>query len=296
LHGIPSPSLHLDDSAARALQWPAMRAAALQFDVRRGDVASNLAEVERGLREAAALGLELVVLPEMWPTSFPDAGADMSAELASASRAVARVSELSIELGLMICGTAFGFEGEQLDRARPPNRLRLIDAGKPLLTYDKVHLFTPTAEPEIFTPGTQPPPTAATRLGRIAGLICYDLRFPEITRIPWRDGAELVCIPAQWPIARAPHFRALCAGLAVANQCFVLGANRTGRDVIGRRGLVLDFPGNSLLVDPHGTLLAEGGGEPGLFAAELDLSLCAELRRKVPAGKDQRPDLYLRWR
>jgi predicted amidohydrolase len=272
-----------------------MQVAALQFDVRRGDVDANLAEVERGLREAAASGVELAVLPEMWPTSFPDAGADIAAELAAAERALVRASELSAQLGLMLCGTAFGFEGELADRERPPNRLHLIDAGKPLLSYDKVHLFTPTAEPEIFTPGSRPPPTVATRLGRIAGLVCYDLRFPELTRVPWRAGAELVVIPAQWPIARAPHFRALCSGLAVANQCFVVGANRSGRDVIGRRGLELDFPGNSLIVDPHGTLLAEGRGEPGLVRGDLDLALCAELRRKVPAAKDQRPDLYRSW-
>ena len=272
-----------------------VHAACLQFDVHRGDVGANLAAVERGLREAAEQGVGLVVLPEMWPTSFPDAGADMPAELAAAERAVARVAELSRELELAVCGTAFGFEGDLADPSRPPNRLHLFESGRRLLTYDKVHLFTPTAEPEIFTPGSEPPPTVATRSGRIAGLICYDLRFPELTRVAWRDGAEIVCIPAQWPVARAAHFRALCIGLAVANQCFVLGANRTGRDVIGRRGLVLEFPGNSLAVDPHGSVLAEGYGEDGLISADLDLSLCAELRRKVPVSKDQRPDLYRRW-
>lgn len=272
------------------------RAACLQFDVRRGDADANLAVVERGLREAAERGVDLVVLPEMWPTSFPDAGADMATELAAAERCVGRAAELSRELDVAVCGTAFGFEGELADRTRPPNRLHLFESGRRLSTYDKVHLFTPTAEPETFTSGAEPPRTAATRSGRVAGLICYDLRFPELTRIPWRDGAEIVCIPAQWPVARAAHFRALCVGLAVANQCFVLGANRIGRHGIDRRGLVLDFPGNSLIVDPHGSVLAEGHGEPELLAADLELSICAELRRKVPVGKDQRPDLYERWR
>jgi predicted amidohydrolase len=272
-----------------------VRVAALQFDVRRADLEANLGEVERGLREASDRGIELVVLPEMWPTSFPDAGVDMPAELEAASRALGRLAELAGELELVVCGTAFGFEADVTDRERPPNRLHLLDGGKPLATYDKVHLFTPTAEPEVFTAGTQKPPTVPSRSGRLSGLICYDLRFPEITRVPWRDGAQLVCVPAQWPVARAAHYRALCVGLAVSGQCFVVGANRTGREVIGRRGLVLDFPGNSLVVDPHGQLLAEGKGQPGLVTAEVDLAVCAELRRRVPVAKDQRPDLYRRW-
>lgn len=279
----------------RARIPPTMRAAALQLDVRRGEVEANLAEVERGLRAAAAEGVQLVVLPEMWPTSFPDAGADMPAELEATRAAVERLAELSRELRLVVVGTAFGCEDDVEDRERPPNRLHLLEDGRRLARYDKVHLFSPTAETEIFTPGREPPPTRATRVGRVAGLICYDLRFPELTRVPFHDTAEVVCVPAQWPVTRAAHFRALCVGLAVSGQCFVVGANRVGREVVGRRGLVLDFPGNSLVVDPHGVVLAEGQGEPGLVRAELDLALCAELRRRVPVRKDQRPDLYRRW-
>ncbi len=269
-----------------------MRVAALQFDVRRGELAANLEAVESLLREAAERGIALVVLPEMWPTSFPDAGADMQAELEAAHTALERLARLAGELELVVCGTCFGYEQDVSERDRPPNRLHLFEGGAQLARYDKVHLFSPTAEPEIFTPGRERPPTVASRLGRIAGLVCYDLRFPELTRVPFHDRAQIVCVPAQWPVARAAHFRVLCAGLAVSGQCFVVGANRTGREVVGRRGLVLDFPGNSLIVDPHGTVLAEGRGEPGVVTAEIDLEICAELRRRVPVESDQRPDLY----
>jgi predicted amidohydrolase len=270
-----------------------VRVAALQFDVRRGDLAANLREVERGLARAVEERVELVVLPEMWPTSFPDAGADMPAEQAAARAAVARLAELAAAHALMVCGTAFGCDAPA---ERPPNRLQLFDGARELARYDKVHLFSPTAEPEVFTPGRARPPTVATRLGRIAGLICYDLRFPELTREPWHDGAELVCVPAQWPVARAAHLDALCAGLAVSGQCFVVAANRTGRETIGRRGLVLEFPGNSRIVDPHGRTLAQGDGTPGLVLADCDLALCAELRKRVPVARDLREDLYRTWR
>jgi omega-amidase len=270
-----------------------MRVAALQFDVRRGEPAANLEQVERGLRAACAGGVELIVLPEMWPTSFPDSDADMARELSATRSALARLTALTDELGLMVCGTSFGTDN---DSSTPPNRLHLLDGGRTLATYDKVHLFSPTAETEIFSAGAQPPATVATRLGRIAGLICYDLRFPEITRLPWHANAELVCIPAQWPVARATHLRALAVGLAVSGQCFVIAANRTGRETVGRRELVLDFPGNSLVVDPNGTVLAEGTGAAGLITADCDLGLCAELRRRVPVARDLREDLYAAWR
>ena len=270
-----------------------MRLAAHQFDVRRGDVDGNLRRAEDGIRRAAGEGVDLVVLPEMWPTSFPGPDTDFDAAFEKTRRCRERVGELSAELGILICGSSYG--PSQGSSAAPTNRLELTDGGRRLLAYDKVHLFSPTAEDESFAPGREPPPTADTRLGRIAGLICYDLRFPEITRVPFREGAEIVCVPAQWPVARARHFRALAVALAVLNQCCVVATNRTGRDVIGRRELALEFPGNSLVVDPTGNVLAEGRGEPGLVAADVDLGAVREIRTRVPVSKDERRDLYGAW-
>lgn len=271
-----------------------MRAAAYQFDVRRDGGEGNLAAVLAAMEAASAQGARLLVLPEMWPTSFPDAGADLAAALEFSRGAQERVRALGEALDLVLVGSSFGTDDGD-PRGRPPNRLQVFDRGREALRYDKVHLFSPTAETEVFTPGEHPPATVATSAGRLSGLVCYDLRFPELTRRPWRDGAEVVCVPAQWPSTRARHFRALCAGLAVSGQCFVIGCNRVGRELVGRRELVLDFPGNSLLVDPHGEVLAEGDGAEGLVCAELDLDLVRELRRRVPVARDLRADLYARW-
>ena len=78
-------------------------------------------------------------------------------------------------------------------------------------------------------------------------------------------------------------------------QCFVVAANRTGRGAIGRAQLDLAFPGNSLVVDPGGRVLAEGRGEEGLVEAELDLAVARKLREQVPVARDERPELYARW-
>lgn len=268
-----------------------MRCAALQFDVLRGEHEHNLAEVERGLRAAHERDFELVVLPEMWASSFPTSGADLARLTKLDEEAQARVVELSRELGLVVCGSTFGASAQP----KPANRWRLVDRGQELASYDKTHLFSVTAEHESFSPGGEPPPVIDTRLGRIAGCICYDVRFVDLTRWCFAQRAELLLVPAQWPQARATHFQALMVGLAVQNQCFVLAANRSGRESIGRRELLLEFPGNSLLVDPHGVVLAQGRGEAGLVGAEIDLELARELRRRVPVERDARPELYARW-
>jgi predicted amidohydrolase len=264
---------------------------------RRRRVAANLAEVELGLRRAREQALDLVVLPEMWPTSFPTtfgiSDGDRGRVLAESDSALAALAELSRSLALAVAGSAFA--PPDAPGAKPTNRLHLFEQGERVLAYDKVHLFSPTAEPLTFAAGRAPPPTVATRLARVSGGVCYDLRFPELWRRPFLEGAELLVVPAQWPDTRAAHWRALVIGLAVSNQCFVVACNRTGRDALGQRALELVFPGNSLVVDPAGTVLAEGRGEPGLVAASCDLALVRELRRQVPLERDRRPELYAGW-
>ncbi len=270
-----------------------MRVAAFQFDVLEDDVAANLALVEQGLRQAAREGCALVCLPEMWPTSFVDV-AERAEQLAERTReAFEHVASLSAELELVVAGS--GFARSALESGRLTNRLVVHDRGATLLEYDKVHLFSPTAEGESFVAGDEPPPVVEASAGRLSGAICYDLRFPEPFRHAYRRGARLLVCPAQWPTPRATHWRALVVGRAVESQCFVVAANRTGRTLVGRRRLELEFPGNSLIVSPHGEVLAEGAGQDGLVSCEVDLDVARQLRVRVPVEKDERRELYERW-
>jgi predicted amidohydrolase len=261
-----------------------MRAAALQFDVRAGAVDENLRAVERGLLQAAERGVELVVLPEMWPTSFGIEG-DAKDWLATSAQALERVRALSRELGLSIAGSALapGRDGEA-----PRNRLTLFVRGERVLLYDKLHLFSPTAEPASFSSGSSEPPTVATPLGRIAGIVCYDLRFALALRAPFQAEAEILLVPAQWPAARATPWRALVCGRAAELQAFVIAANRTGTEVVARRRMELSFAGNSILAGPDGSIRAEGQGQDGLVCADFDLAEVAAMRRAIPVRRDFR--------
>jgi len=261
-----------------------MRIGAFQFDIRRGDVASNLAEAERGLGLACDSGLDLVLLPEMWPTSFVAPGEE-ERWLSETEAAVERLRELSLELDLIVCGSAFG-----ANPGGPPwcNRLQIFDRGKERLAYDKVHLFSPTAEQLGFTAGSHPPQTIVLGDARVSGVICYDLRFSQLLRTPFLEEAEILLVPAQWPDARSSQWRALICGRAAELQAFVIGANRTGTDLVGRREMELSFPGNSILCDPGGEVLAEGKGQSGLIYSDIDLEELRDLRREVPVRSDGR--------
>lgn len=266
-----------------------MRAACFQFDVTR-DVELNVASVERGLRRARDQGADLVVVPEMWPTSFAAAEDDVEVLLSATQSALGHVTNLARELDVAVCGSAFGRTG-----SLPANRWALVDGGIERAAYDKVHLFRPTAEDESFSAGAKPSPVVECRGARVGGLVCYDLRFPDVARSLFRARADVIAVSAQWPSARLSHWRALCIGRAVEAQAFVVACNRVGTAVIGRRAMTLEFPGASLVVDPDGRVLAEGGGTEELVTAEIDLELARKLRVRVPVEKDERRDLFAGW-
>ena len=281
-----------------------MKVAALQFDVQRAATdpaaaAQNLAAARTALEAAVTAGARLVVLPEVWATSFPDGqSAGDTALLGAAEEATAMASRWSAEFGIVIAGSYLA-PADGLGKGaggRFYNRLLVHDGGDLCLTYDKVHLFTPTAEHEVFAAGDQLPPVVETSAGLLSGAICYDLRFPELF-VPMRQAeVDLVVVPAQWAARRADHWRALVMGRAVEGQFTVVAANRTGSEPLGQRGQVIAFPGNSLVASAAGEALAEGRGEQGPILGLVDPELCRKQRIRVPVGKDRRGDLYAKWR
>lgn len=267
-----------------------LRVACLALDPRTGDVAGNLAQARRGLARAAELGVELLALPEMWPTSFTAAADDR--EVAAGESAVRALAEDARASGIVIVGSAYAAAGAG---ALPVNRAHVCAGGEVLAHYDKVHLFSPTGERLAFSAGDSPPPAVATPRALVAPIVCYDLRFPDLVRAPIRAGAEVLAVVAQWPRERAAHWRALVAGRAAEGQCFVVAANRAGRDEIGRKRTLLEFDGNGLVAGPDGRILASGDASSDLVVADIDLDEARELRRRVPVLDDERRELYRRW-
>ncbi len=279
-----------------------MRVATLEIDLRTGDVDANLATALAGVRAAATAGAQLVAIPEMWPTSFvPNAQA---ADFDASDHAVAEMARIAGELRVVVVGSAFGPVGDNAPGpALPTNRAHVLAGGEVLAWYDKVHLFSPTAEHLGFRAGNVPPPVVELP-GldvRVAPIVCYDLRFPEVARAAFRGGAEVLVAVAQWPRSRAPHWKALLRGRAAEMEGFVVASNRIGVDEIGRRRLRLEFDGHAAVVGPSGEDVAPlhtetvGESTTRLSVHGIDLEEARALRRAVPVLRDERDDLFGGW-
>jgi omega-amidase len=265
-------------------QIPTFIAACAQFHVKRGDVDSNLASAETGLRAAANDGAQLVVLPEMWTTSFVK---EPTEDLLSEARAAEQtIAQISAELGLIVVGG--GLEEEE---GAFFNRCLVVDSGKVLGSYRKIHLFSPNAEHRHLQSGAEPL-ILDTRLGKLGAMICYDIRFPELVRYYFHMGVEILAVPAQWPEARSDHWRTLLKARAIENQMFVLGCNRTGTEESLKNEELLVFPGDSCMVDPMGEILAQGGGNDEPILGEIRLKKVRTIRRILPVHRDRQGQVY----
>jgi len=261
-------------------------AACVQFDVRAGDVAANCASMRAGVEEAVASGARLCMLPEMWSTSFLPAFTESL--LAEAEAAETELRELSAAHGLVVVGSSVEALQEQVfDTAR------VYERGQCLGAYRKIHLFSPNAEHRHFAAGDTPL-VVTTRLGVLGVLICYDLRFPELSRYYFHRGVEVLVVPGQWPEARAQHWRTLLRARAIENEMFVIGSNRTGQEPSLRNGELQAFPGDGRIVDPTGEVLASGSGESGAVVAQIERRKVRTMRRILPVDRDERPSVYRR--
>jgi omega-amidase len=241
----------------------------------------NAAAARTRAAEAATLGADLFVLPELWPTGY-----DLERAVADAvpldDGPFALMAELARAHGFHVVGTAL----EANPGGRPFNTAALYGPeGEQVGAYRKVHLFAPMGEREHMTAGDALP-VFDLPWGRTALATCYDLRFPEQWRQYTWAGARLIVIPAEWPIHRVEHWRLLLRARAVENQLFVAGCNRAGADSDG------EFGGHSAAVDPWGHVLVEGSAEPGLHVATLDLDEVESARGLFTFLEDRRPEVY----
>ena len=110
----------------------------------------------------------------------------------------------------------------------------------------------------------------------VTALICYDLRFPEFFRTALSSGTDVFVVIACWPEVRKNHWIQLIQARAIENQAYVIGVNRVGAD----KGL--KYCGHSLVVDPVGNILANGGSDEMVVEAEIDKTIIGSWRNEFP--------------
>lgn len=242
----------------------------LQFDVRQGQVADNLASVTRLLAQLAPPPQSLVALPELWATGF---AFDQMASLAARTPEILeQLASLAASHQVYLAGSLMEKEDED-GQAFFHNTLYVTGPEGVVGRYRKQHLFAPMDEDRHFTAGDCLQPMV-TPVGQLAGLVCYDLRFPELARLQAKMGAGMLLVTAQWPLARLPHWRALLVARAIENQLFVVACNRCG--TTGDTS----FAGHSMIVDPDGVILQEADEAETTGGAPLAGAMLAAVRNR----------------
>lgn len=251
-------------------------AAAVQFDIRLGDIESNLSYVSSEIKRLTDNGVRLILLPEMWSTGYAwrklGTLAEQTPQVLDKLR---KISKKAVLIGSM----------PEKDGGHLFNTAYVIDNGRVAGKYRKIHLFTPMKEDIFLEPGNRPL-LCDTSLGRVGVMICYDARFPELARKLTLEGADMLVIPAEWPHPRLDHWKTILKARAIENQLFVIAANRCGK-----QGMV-KFCGNSMIISPWGESIGEAGEEVTSVTAEVDLALVQKYRSDMPALKSRRPEYY----
>jgi len=268
-----------------------VRAGAVQLNSTE-DTDRNLETADRLVREAAALGAELVVLPEKWSVLGTDEQMTAAAEPLD-GRCISWARSTARELGIdLVAGSIV----ERIDgREKSANTSVHVGAdGELRAVYRKLHMFdvevdgVTYAESRHEQPGDDVVTSELADGTRLGMSICYDIRFPELYRALMSAGAEVIAIPAAFTLATTrDHWEVLVRSRAIENQCFVIAPNQIGTHAPGQRS-----GGRSMIVDPWGLVLATAPDTETAIVADLDFDNLHQIRRRLPALTHRRPQVY----
>ena len=259
-----------------------MKVACLQMDMLLAKPEENFSHAAELVKRAMKDKPDVLVLPETWNTGFfPRENLQ-----ALCDRDGSRVRQVFGALAEryqvnIVAGSVSNVRGSKVY-----NTAMVFDrTGACIASYDKTHLFTPMGEDNYYTPGDR----LCTFVldGVKCGLIiCYDVRFPELTRSLTVPGLEILFVVSQWPKVRTFHLRSLTTARAIENQMFLVCCNScgpAGQTVYG---------GNSAIIDPWGETVALAGETEEILTADCDLQILTNIRGSIPVFRDRRPSLY----
>jgi N-carbamoylputrescine amidase len=269
------------------------------------NASGNIAKAEKLVREAAARGAQIILLPELFEAPYFCIEQDnRHLNLACSvdeNRAVRHFSDVARELGVVLPISFF-------ERAGPVffNSIAIIDAdGRNLGIYRKSHIPNGPGyqEKNYFSPGDTGFKAWNTRYGRIGVGICWDQWFPETARSMALLGAELFFFPTAigsepppaLPVNSREHWQRTQQGHAAANLTPLIASNRYGleRSLQDPEGLYIRFYGSSFIADSLGAKVEEAGEEgDAVLTATFDLEALAQLRNNWFVFRDRRPELY----
>lgn len=254
------------------------------------DAAADIATTRRLTRAAAAAGAELICLPEYFCGLETVDGLLKPAAFAEADHPA--LTAFAEEARRLACWILLGSLGVRTPDGRVNNRSYLLDpAGRIVARYDKIHLFDVDLGPgKVYRESAtiaagDAAVVAATPWGGLGLSICYDLRFAALYRSLARAGAVLLAVPAAFTrLTGEAHWHVLNRARAIETGSYVIAPCQYGTIAGGG-----ECYGHSLIVDPWGSVLAEGGEEEGFVVADIDPAAVEAARRRIPALSHDRP-------
>ena len=270
-------------------------AACIQFTAG-PDAEPNLRVVSDLIRRARGAGADFIMTPEA--SNFIETGRrrrekarpEADDPFLAGMCGLARETGAWVLIGSLVIDPA-GEPGAVAGETRLANRSFLVDpAGAIVARYDKIHMFDidlpggeSYRESNAYRPG-QGTVVAETPWGRLGISVCYDVRFPNLYRALAQAGADFLSIPSVFTVPTgSAHWHVLLRARAIENSCFVFAPAQWGEHTAGRRSY-----GHSLIVDPWGEILADGGEGVGFATARIDVARIAEVRRMVPSLQHDR--------
>ena len=251
----------------------------------------NLAQAHQLLDQARAAGAELAVLPEYFCfMGRHDADKLVVAETPGLGTVQDFLADTARELGLWIVGGTLPMATD--DPTHAANASVVYDPkGKPAARYDKIHLFRYDNGRERYdeaavlaaghTPTTWELPDREGHTWRVGMSVCYDLRFPELYR---QLGADILLVPSAFTHTTGQaHWEVLLRARAIENQAYVVGGAQGGVHENGRQTW-----GQSMVIDPWGTVLGQHAVGPGVVVCDIDWTHLQQVRRQLPALQHRR--------
>jgi predicted amidohydrolase len=261
----------------------------IQMNIKYGEKKVNLKTTEFLMRKAFSQSLpkipHIICLPELFSTGYDLDNVQEHAELIPGGDTTTFLQEKAKEFSAV---TVASFV--EIERGNYYNTAVVIDETGVLLgKYRKIHLFPPMEEPEVFSIGgfVQDILSFKTKSTNLGLLICYDLRFPELSRRVTLDGnTDVLVYVAEFPRPKYEVWTRLLQARAIENQIFVCGVNRVGSDPN------FQYFGRSVIYDPGGNTLVEGADKEEVLTAQLDPSAIQKVRSTLPSLQHRQPNFY----
>ena len=259
-----------------------MKISCLQMNMMLGCPNGNFAHAKQLIQEAMKEKPDVLVLPETWNTGFIPQEDLSKLSDRDGQRTKEEIGALANAYHVnIVAGSVSNLRQDRIFNTS----MVFNKQGECVASYDKIHLFSPMGEDRNFARGDHISLFSLDGM-RCGVIVCYDLRFPELTRKMAVQGLDVLFVVSQWPKVRRRHLQALAVARAIENQMYVVCCNSCG--VAGKT----IFGGGSMVVDPMGMVLAQAGEKEEILLCDISGDCLVQIRDQIPVFRDRIPELY----